>query len=192
MEGVELYPRPGRMIVASPTHDGRVVTIAFWPQNEFPAVRADIEAAFHDAVALAPGLAERLRTGRRAERFRGTRLLPNHFRTASGHGLGPRRRRRVPQGPDPGPRHRRRLPRRRAARRGDRGRRLWTATAAAATSWPAPGFESSVQFAALQPPSEEMQELFARLRGDQDLTDRFFGTFAGTVAPGELFSAAGR
>src|SRR5829696_8223697 len=32
MDGVELYPRPGRMIVASPTHDGRVVTIVLWPQ----------------------------------------------------------------------------------------------------------------------------------------------------------------
>ncbi len=191
MEGVELYPRPGRMIVASPTHDGRVVTIAFWPQNEFPAVRADIEAAFDDAVALAPGLAERLRTARRAERFRGTRLLPNHFRTASGQGwalVGDAGYHKDPI---------------LALGIGDAFRDAELLVEAIEEDdldsygsrrddLAGPGFESSVQFAALQPPSEEMQELFARLRGDQDLTDRFFGTFAGTVAPGELFSAAGR
>jgi hypothetical protein len=49
-----------------------------------------------------------------------------------------------------------------------------------------------VQFAALQPPTPEMQELFATLREDQELTDRFFGTFAGTVAPEDLLSPAGR
>jgi 2-polyprenyl-6-methoxyphenol hydroxylase-like FAD-dependent oxidoreductase len=66
MDGVELYPRPGRMIVASPTHDGRVVTIVLWPQAEFPSVRADIEGSFHRAVALAPSLAERLRGAQQA------------------------------------------------------------------------------------------------------------------------------
>lgn len=40
--------------------------------------------------------------------------------------------------------------------------------------------------------ADARQELFAVLRGDQELTDRFFGTFAGTVAPEALFSAAGR
>ncbi|MET0809620.1 MAG: FAD-dependent monooxygenase, partial [Thermoleophilaceae bacterium] len=40
MEGVELYPRPERMIVASPTNDGRVVTIAFWPNEDFHRVRS--------------------------------------------------------------------------------------------------------------------------------------------------------
>ena len=53
-----------------------------------------------------------------------------------------------------------------------------------------PGFESTLEFAALQPPSAEQQALFAMLRGDQAMTDRFFGVFAGTVAAGEFFSAA--
>ena len=48
-----------------------------------------------------------------------------------------------------------------------------------------------MQFAALEPPSAEQQALFAVLRDDQALTDRFFGTFAGTVAPEELLSGAG-
>ena len=191
IDGVELYPRPGRMIVASPTHDGRVVTIVLWPQAEFPAVRADIEGSFHAAVALAPGLAERLRSARRAERFRGTRLLPNHFRTAAGDGwalVGDAGHHKDPI---------------LALGIGDAFRDAELLAEAIETdelerygsrrdALARPGFESTVQFAALEPPSEEMQELFARLRGDQALTDRFFGTFAGTVASGELLTAAGR
>jgi flavin-dependent dehydrogenase len=185
MGGVELYPRPGRMIVASPTHDGRVVTIVLWPQAEFPAVRADIEGSFHAAVALAPDLAERLRGGTRAEPFRGTRLLPNFYRQATGPGW---------------------------ALAGDAGCHKDPILALGISDafrdaellanaileddlegygprrdeLSAPGFESTVQFAHLQPPP---MELIQPLRGDQAATDRFFGTFAGTVQP---LSAAGR
>lgn len=175
--GVELYPRRGRMIVASPTHDGRVVTIVLFPQVEFPMVRADIEGSFLDALALAPGLHERLRAGARAERFRGTRLLPNHYREASGPGW---------------------------ALAGDAGCHKDPILALGISdafrdadllsqailddeleaygprrdALSKPGFESTVQFAHLQPPPLEMLE---PLRGDQAATDAFFGVFAGTV-----------
>jgi flavin-dependent dehydrogenase len=178
MEGVELYPREGRMIVASPTHGGRVVTIVLFPQAEFSAVRADIEGSFHDAVALAPSLAERLRRGARAERFRGTRLLPNHYREAAGPGW---------------------------ALAGDAGCHKDPILALGISDafrdadllaeaildddlggygprrdmLSRPGFESTVQFAHLQPPPLDMLE---PLRGDQQATDAFFGGFAGTVA----------
>jgi 2-polyprenyl-6-methoxyphenol hydroxylase-like FAD-dependent oxidoreductase len=184
LDGVELYPRAGRMIGASPTHDGRVMTIVLFPQAEFQAVRADIETAFLDAVALAPSLDERLRRGARAERFRGTRLLPNHYREATGPGW---------------------------ALAGDAGCHKDPILALGITDafrdadllaqaileddlegygprrdeLSKPGFESTIQFAALQPPPMEMLE---PLRGDQAATDRFFGVFAGTV---EL-SEAGR
>jgi 2-polyprenyl-6-methoxyphenol hydroxylase-like FAD-dependent oxidoreductase len=177
LDGVELYPRPGRMIVASPTHDGRIVTIVLFPQQEFPAVRADVEGSFHSAIKLAPGLEERLRHGARAERFRGTRLLPNHFREASGPGW---------------------------ALVGDAGYHKDPILALGISdafrdaellaqaildddlegygprrdALAAPGFESTVQFAHLQPPPLEMLE---PLRGDQAAIDRFFGTIAGTV-----------
>jgi flavin-dependent dehydrogenase len=184
IDGVELYPRPGRMIGASPTHDGRVMTIVLFPQAEFPAVRADIEGSFHDAVALAPSLAARLRHGARAERFRGTRLLPNHYREASGPGW---------------------------ALAGDAGCHKDPVLALGITDafrdadllaqaildddldgygprrdeLSKPGYESTIQFASLQPPPLEMLE---ELRGDQAATDQFFGVFAGTVP----LSAAGR
>jgi hypothetical protein len=40
----------------------------------------------------------------------------------------------------------------------------------------------------LRPPSAEQQQLFAALRHDQEQTDRFFGTFVGTVPVPEFFS----
>jgi 2-polyprenyl-6-methoxyphenol hydroxylase-like FAD-dependent oxidoreductase len=190
LDGVELYPRPGRFIVTSPTHDGRNVVIVLWPQREFEAVRADIEGAFMASVAMAPGLAERLRAGTRVEPFRGTRLLPNHFRTATGPGwalVGDAGHHKDPilaLGISDAFRDAELLADAEAsgdlAAYGERRDELAR-----------PGFESTVEFAALAPPSPEQQALFAMLREDQALTDRFFGTFAGTVAPEELFSAAG-
>ena len=39
-----------------------------------------------------------------------------------------------------------------------------------------------------EPPRPEMQQLFAALRGNQEQTNRFFGTIAGTVPIPEFFS----
>jgi predicted component of type VI protein secretion system len=44
-----------------------------------------------------------------------------------------------------------------------------------------PLYEFTCQLASLQPPPLEMQQLFAALRGDQEQTNRFFGTMAGTT-----------
>jgi flavin-dependent dehydrogenase len=196
LDGVELYPRPGRMIVTSPTHDGRNVVIVLWPQGEFEAVRADIEGAFTASVAMAPSLAERLRGGTRVEPFRGTRLLPNHVRAAAGPGwalagdagchkdpvlalgIGDAFRDAdlladaVHEGLD-----------------GDLDASL-AAYDEHREALTRPGFESTIEFAALRPPAPEQQALFEMLRGDQAGTDRFFGVFAGTVAPEDFFSAA--
>jgi hypothetical protein len=50
------------------------------------------------------------------------------------------------------------------------------------------GYESTIRFARLQPPPPEMQELLAALLHDQEQTNRFFGTFAGTVPASEFFA----
>ena len=41
----------------------------------------------------------------------------------------------------------------------------------------------------LEPPSAEMQQLFASLRGNQADTDRFMGILAGTTSIPEFFAA---
>ena len=189
LDGVELYPRPGRMIVTSPTHDGRNVVIVLWPQASFEGVRADIEGAFAASLEMAPGLAERLRAGTRVEPFRGTRLLPNHFRTATGPGwalVGDAGQHKDPilaLGISDAFRDAELL----AEAIIDDELETYGARRDALAR---PGFESTVEFAGLRPPSAEQQALFAMLRGDQAMTDRFFGVFAGTVAAEDFFSAA--
>jgi flavin-dependent dehydrogenase len=51
-----------------------------------PAVRSDIERSFLEALDLAPGLGERVRSVRRMERFFGTADLPNFLRQPYGPG----------------------------------------------------------------------------------------------------------
>jgi 2-polyprenyl-6-methoxyphenol hydroxylase-like FAD-dependent oxidoreductase len=198
MEGVELYPRPGRMIVTSPTNDGQVVTIVFWPAGQFRRVRSDIERSFLDALELAPGLAERVRRGTRSDRFRGTGRLPNHFRTPhgnawalvgdAGHHKDPilalgitdafRDAELLAVAVDAGLSGRRSLELELA--RYERRRNEHAAH----------GFQNTLEFARLGPPPPQMQALLAALRDDQEQTDRFFGTFAGTVPAAEFLAPA--
>ena len=198
MSGAELYPRPGRMIVAAPTNDGQVVTIVLWPRDEFHDVRADVERHFDEALELAPDLAARVRAGRRADRFRGTAQLPNFYRRPHGDGwalVGDAGYHKDPI---------------LALGIGDafRDAELLTDAVHAGLSGSAPlaeslagyerlrnersapGFQSTVDFARLQPPPPEMQELFAALRDRPADRDRLFGTFAGTVPAEEFFAPA--
>jgi hypothetical protein len=50
---------------------------------------------------------------------------------------------------------------------------------------PLDGF--TTEFATLEPPPAEMQQLFGALQGNQPAMDRFIGVIAGTVTPAEFF-----
>jgi flavin-dependent dehydrogenase len=182
MTGAELYVRDGNAIIAAPTNDGLVVTIVFWPNERFPAVRADLDRAFMAALDLAPGLAERVRAGERAERFRGTARLPSFYRRPYGDGwalVGDAGYHKDPI---------------LAVGIGDAFRDAELLADAVGTGDPA-GYErrrnelsaashrQTLDFAALQPPPPPMQELLASLRDRPAERDRFFGTLAGTVTP---------
>ena len=86
VNGAELFPRENLFIVAFPTNDGLVCNLIEWPKENFPVVRADVEGQFLQALEKAPSLAERIRGGKRAERFVGTVNLPNFFRKPYGDG----------------------------------------------------------------------------------------------------------
>jgi 2-polyprenyl-6-methoxyphenol hydroxylase-like FAD-dependent oxidoreductase len=51
-----------------------------------------------------------------------------------------------------------------------------------------PIYELTCQLASLEPPSPEMEHLFAALQRNQEQTNRFFGTIAGTTSIPEFFS----
>jgi flavin-dependent dehydrogenase len=85
-EGLEMYIRRDRVIFAFPTSDGLFGLFVGWPSAALPAVRADIEGQFMAVVDQVPGLAERVRGGRREERFYGATDLPNFLRQPYGPG----------------------------------------------------------------------------------------------------------
>jgi 2-polyprenyl-6-methoxyphenol hydroxylase-like FAD-dependent oxidoreductase len=86
LEGGELYARPRRAVGAWPTNDGLTMTYVGWPVEEFPAFRADVEGNVLRTLDLAGDLGERVRDGRRAERFRASPDLPNFLRRPYGPG----------------------------------------------------------------------------------------------------------
>ena len=80
-----IYGRPGCAVGAWPTNDGLLMTYLAWPAARFGEFRADVAGNFLRTLD-AVGLGERVRAGRRAERFRGTPDLPSYFRQPHGRG----------------------------------------------------------------------------------------------------------
>jgi flavin-dependent dehydrogenase len=195
---VELYPREGRMVMGGArTNDGLRIVIAFWPKDEFRAVRANVERHFHDALALAPALAERLAAGERAERFYGIGDLPFWYRKPFGPGwalVGDAGYHKDPitaQGISDAFRDAELLAD--ALDSGFTGSQPIDHALAAyermRDEHSRPLYELTWEFAALAPPSPEQQALFASLRDDPEQTSRFLGTVAGTVSIPEFFGA---
>jgi flavin-dependent dehydrogenase len=85
-DGLELYERGERAIFAHPTNDGLFALFVGWPISLQHAVQSDLERSFMAVVDLIPGLSERVRGGRREERFYGAANLPNFLRKPCGPG----------------------------------------------------------------------------------------------------------
>ncbi|MEU9305942.1 NAD(P)/FAD-dependent oxidoreductase, partial [Streptomyces sp. NPDC048269] len=84
-EHFEAFLRPYRAFAGWPTNDGLTLLICGWPMREAEAHRADAEAEYLATIALAPSLAERTASATRVERLIGT-AVPNYFRTPYGPG----------------------------------------------------------------------------------------------------------
>jgi flavin-dependent dehydrogenase len=194
---VELYPREGRMVMGgAQTNDGLRIVIVFWPRDEFHAVRADVDRAFDEALALAPPLAERLATGERADRFYGIGDLPFYYRKPYGPGwalVGDAGYHKDPitaQGITDAFRDSELLAD--ALDTGFTGTRPLDEALAdyeRVRNEETRGlYELTYEFASLAPPAPEQQALFAALRENEADTNRFFGVVAGTVRPDEFFA----
>ena len=85
-EGFEWYVRKNRVVFSFLTNDNLFSIFIGWPIDEFSLVKADIEGQFMRVVDLVPGFAERVRSGRREERFYGVADLPNFLRRPFGQG----------------------------------------------------------------------------------------------------------
>ncbi len=195
LDGVGFYPRKHRSFGALPTHDGLTCIIVGWPHAEFQTYRADVEGNFLQTLELAPDFAERVRQGKREERFTGTAELLNFFRKPFGPGwalvgdAGHHKDSITAQGISDAFRDAELLAE--AVDAGLSGRRPVEEAMAEyeqrRNEAALPGYELTCQVATLEPPPPEMQQLFAALRGNQADTDRFMGLIAGTTLAPEFF-----
>ena len=86
VDGVEFYVGDWRGAYAMPTNDGLTVVGANWTARDVGDVKADIETNYLETLeSWAAPLAERVRDGRREERWRGG-PIPNFFRKPYGPG----------------------------------------------------------------------------------------------------------
>lgn len=196
IDKVELYPRPGRMLIAAPTHDGLTLTISYWPEAEFNEVRSDVESHFMTALDLVPSLAERVRAGTRAEKFRGSGDLQNFFRTPHGPGwalvgdAGFHKNPILAQGITDAFRDAELLAD--ALDDSFSGRAKIDEALAGyeriRNEEVMPMYQMTCDLAKLEPPSEDLQALLGAIRDDEVQIGRFLGTTAGTVPIAEFFS----
>jgi flavin-dependent dehydrogenase len=85
-EDIELYMRDHCAFGGIPTNDGLHLVMVNWPTKRFPEVRSDIERHVMQALSNAPDFAERVRAGKREEKWYGTAGVPNYFRKPYGPG----------------------------------------------------------------------------------------------------------
>jgi 2-polyprenyl-6-methoxyphenol hydroxylase-like FAD-dependent oxidoreductase len=183
---------------AAATHDGLTVLPFAWPVEEFHANRTDIEGNFLAAMELAPEFAERVHAATRESKFIGSADLPGYFRTPFGPGwalVGDAGYHKNPitamgindafrdaelvaaavaddlAGRRPFPDGMRDFQRTR-----DREVR--------------PVYEFTDDFARLEPPPPELQQLLGAMHGNQEAMDGFVSVQASTLAGPDFFAPA--
>jgi flavin-dependent dehydrogenase len=194
--GLELYVRAARMIFAFPTNDRLFAIFIAWPIDELRAIQRDVERQFMAVIDLVPGLALRVRAGRRAERFSGAADLPNFLRRPFGSGwalvgdagchkdpfmaLGVcdafRDAELLADAIDAGLAGRRPL----GEAMADYERRRNEATLA--------DFRMNIDLARFTPPAADQRRLQAALRGNQQATNEFFLAREGMIPPERFFN----
>ena len=190
IEGVEFYLRNRRALIACHTNDGLTVVLTGCPREEFIGFRKDIEGNYFKSLDLAPEFAERVRNGKREERFVGTADTENFFRQPYGNGwalvgdAGYHKDPSTAQGISDSFRDAELLSDAVDQSFSD-GRPIIDALAQYEQKRNAavmPMYEFTLQLANLaEPPAPEITRLLQALRGNQLETDRFLGVWAGTV-----------
>ncbi|MFG2333108.1 NAD(P)/FAD-dependent oxidoreductase [Streptomyces sp. NPDC048604] len=190
----EAYDRGDRAFAAWETNDGLTLVIAGWPMSDFEANRDDIEGNVHAALARAPSFAERVARGSRTGRFVGT-AIPNHFRTPYGPGWvlvgdagylkDPITAQGIQDAFGDAERWTRVLDDVLAGRRSldEAGRAAQEERDAKAMGI----YEFTAQFATLEPPPPEMQQLLLAVSESRSAQDEFARVTAGVTPPEEFF-----
>jgi flavin-dependent dehydrogenase len=183
---------------AAPTHDGLTVLPFGWPVEEFHANRSDIEGHFLAALELAPEFAERVHGATRESKFVGSAELPGYFRVPYGPGwalvgdAGYHKNPITAMGINDAFRDAELLAG--ALDEAFSGRRGYDEALAdyqhARDRDALPVYEFTDDFAQLQPPPPELQQLIGAMAGNQQAMDDFVSVQASTLPAPEFFDPA--
>jgi len=196
-DGFETYIRAedDRGWAAIPTHDDLTCVVQGWPQSQFKANRGDVEGTYMKSFELAPEFAERMRGAERETRFVGTRDVPGFFLKPYGPGwalvgdAGYHKHPITAFGITDAFRDAEglasalddafteRLPYDEAMAGYQRAR----------DDEALPVYEFTCDFAKIEPPPPEMQQLMGAMQGNQDAMDGFVSVMAGTLPAPEFF-----
>jgi len=195
VDGLENYIRPGRGFGCAPTNDGLTMVVAGWPYAQARAYKADVEANFLATLRLVPDIAARLETARRAAPFLGG-AVPGYLRRPYGPGwalIGDAGYNKDPitaQGITDAF-----LDAERCAAAVDAWLTGSQSFDTAMSAWHRerdaavmPMYELTSQFATLEPPPPEMQQLLGALQGNQEAMDGFVSVISGATSPLDFFS----
>jgi len=186
----------GRGWAAIPTHDGLTCVVQAWPQAEFAANRKDVEGAYLKSFDVAPEFADRIHAAKRETRFVGAGDLRGYFLKPYGPGwalVGDagyhkhpitafgitdafRDAEAVATALDDTFAERRDFD----DAMGDYQR--------ARDEEALPIYEFTCDFAKIEPPPPEMQQLIGAMQGNQEAMDGFVSVMAGTLPAPEFFA----
>jgi flavin-dependent dehydrogenase len=193
--GFEVYVRPKRGWGVIPTHDGLTLVVIGWPYAEFEHNKKDIEGSYLRSLELAPEFAERVRGAKREAPFRGAGVH-NFFRKPFGQGwalVGDAGYTKDPVtawGISDGFRDAGLC----AGAVGEwlSGRRPFDETMAAyqhaRDEHSMPMFGVTCNFATMEPPPPDMQQLLGATSASQEAQDQFVSMMAGTLPVQSFFA----
>ena len=179
----------------SPTHDGLTCVVQGWPQEEFEANRKDVEGAFMRSFDVVPEFAERIQAATRETRFVGSGNLPGFFRQPYGPGWALVGDAGYHKHPITG------LGITDAFRDAEllvsalddcfAGRRSYEDALAGyqreRDEQALPLYELTAEFAMLEPPPPDLEELIGAMQGNQAAMDDFVSVMAATLPAPEFF-----
>ena len=180
---------------ALPTHDGLTCVVQGWPQSEFKDNRKDVEGTYMRSFELVPEFAERIHAAQRETRIVGTADMAGFFLKPYGPGwalvgdAGYHKHPITAFGITDAFRDAELL----AGALDDAfaGRRPYDEAMAGyqqardAEAMPVYGFTN--EFAKIEPPPPDMQQLIGAMQGNQEAMDGFVSVMAGTLPAPEFF-----
>jgi flavin-dependent dehydrogenase len=185
----EVFVRDRRGWGLFPTNDDLTLIVAGWPEDEFKANRNEVEGNYLKAFEQAPEFAERVRAGKRETRFWGAGDLAGFFRKPYGPGwalvgdAGYHKHPITAMGITDAFIDAERLVD--ALDASLSGRESYDEAMALyqkeRDEHALPMYEMTSQFASMEPPPAEMQQLLAAVSKDQESMDQFASTQAGTL-----------